>query len=126
MQKVILALMLGAASAFAPRPAAKASLVVYGEGKYDDQMWDMAAKKDVHASWDPNAPRSDTNFNPFERNPDGNGPDASGYYPGEARYKDPQRPNVDFASMMAEKEVMQEILDNPKAGDVPGAPGCYN
>ena len=40
------------------------------------------------------------------------------------RYKDPQRPSVDFASMMAEKEVMAEIEANPKAGDKPGAPGC--
>ena len=29
------------------RPAAKASTVVYGDGKYDDKLWDMDAKKDV-------------------------------------------------------------------------------
>jgi len=187
MQKVILALMLGAASAFAPRPAAKASTVVYGEGKYDDKLWDMDAKKDVWNEWDPNSPRprrrptqhfgrpmlksgpsaraeerarivegpaafedassrtpargrftegavedaptlagSDLNFNPFERNPDGNPCDCSGYFPGEAKYKDPQRPDTDFATMMAEKEIMAEIEANKKPGDVPGAPGCYN
>ena len=62
----------------------------------------------------------------FERNPDGNGCDCSGYFPGEGKYKDPERPNVDFASMMAEKEVMADIEANKKDGDVPGAPGCYN
>ena len=62
----------------------------------------------------------------FERNPDGNGCDCSGYFPGEGKYKDPERPNVDFASMMAEKDVMAEIEANKKDGDVPGAPGCYN
>ena len=86
----------------------------------------MAAKKDVWGMWDPNSPRCDTNFNPFERDANGNGPDCSGYFPGEAKYKDPQRPDVDFAAMMAEKEVMAEIEANPKAGDVPGAPGCLN
>ena len=86
----------------------------------------MAAKKDVWSMWDPNSPRSDTNFNPFERDANGNGADCSGYFPGEAKYKDPQRPDVDFAAMMAEKEVMAEIEANPKAGDVPGAPGCLN
>ena len=95
-------------------------------GKYDDQMWDMAAKKDVWGAWDPSSPRSEMNFNPFERNPDGNPCDCSGYYPGEARYKDPQRPDTDFAAMMAEKEVMAEIEANKKEGDVVGAPGCYN
>lgn len=62
----------------------------------------------------------------FERNPDGNGPDCSGFYPGEARYKDPKRPFVDFAASVAEREAMAEIDANKKAGDVPGAPGCYN
>jgi len=54
----------------------------------------------------------------------GNACDCSGYFPGEGKYKDPQRPDVDFAAMMAEKEVMAEIEANKKPGDVPGAPGC--
>jgi len=62
----------------------------------------------------------------FERDPTGNAPDCSGYFPGEGKYKDPARPDVNFASMMAEKAVMAEIESNKKAGDVPGAPGCLN
>ncbi|KAJ1452810.1 hypothetical protein M885DRAFT_444538, partial [Pelagophyceae sp. CCMP2097] len=95
-------------------------------GKYDGQLWDMAAKKDVWGAWDPSQPRADENFNPFERDPTGNAPDCSGYFPGEGKYKDPARPDVNFASMMAEKAVMAEIESNKKAGDVPGAPGCLN
>ena len=68
-----------------------------------------------------NSPRSETNFNPFERNADGNACDCSGYFPGEGKYSDPARPDVDFAAMMAEKTDMAEIEANPKAGDVPGA-----
>jgi hypothetical protein len=101
----------------------RAGPIVAMAGKYDGQIFDMAAKKDLWNNWDPNAPRSEDNFNPFERNTDGNGPDCSGYFPGEGKYKDPARPDVDFATMMAEKTEMAEIEANPKAGDVPGAPG---
>ena len=97
---------------------------VHAGGKYDGKMWDMEAKMDVYNEWDPSQPRSETNFNPFQRDDGGNGADASGYFPGEGKYKDPARPDVDFAAMMAEKEVMAEIEANPKAGDKPGAPGC--
>jgi len=106
--------------AAAPRAA---TVIFNGEGKYEGKEFGFPEKKDLWESWDPNAPRSETNFNPFERNSDGNAPDASGYFPGEGKYNDPQRPDVDFASMMAEKEEMAKIEANPKAGDVPGAPG---
>ena len=58
--------------------------------------------------------------------PTGNSPDASGFYPGENRYKDPIRPDVDFASMMAERAEAEERAANPKPGDTPGCPGCRN
>lgn len=123
--KLSLALLVAPVAAFAPTKALpKAATVVYADGKYDGQMWDMAAKKDVWGAWDPNSPRAETNFNPFERDPTGNACDCSGYFPGEGKYKDPQRPDVDFAAMMAEKEIMAEIEANKKPGDVPGAPGC--
>lgn len=125
-------------------------------GKYDNQLWDNVAKKDVYAAWDPNQPRSPMNFNPFEtwegkfslvkRSPvfetanrvlpgsyplcsltiEGNSPDASGYYPGEGRYKDPMRPDVNFQIMMDERKEAEERAANPKPGDVVGAPGCRN
>merc|ERR1719458_1624703 len=116
MNRLIAALALGSAAAFAPAARAPASVVVFG----------CPEKKDLWENWDPNSPRSETNFNPFERNADGNACDCSGYFPGEGKYSDPARPDVDFAAMMAEKTAMAEIEANPKAGDVPGAPGRLN
>ena len=124
MNRLIAALALGSAAAFAPAARAPASVVVFGgAGKYEGQIFGFPEKKDLWENWDPNSPRSETNFNPFERNPDGNACDCSGYFPGEGKYSDPARPDVDFAAMMAEKTAMAEIEANPKAGDVPGAPG---
>merc|ERR1712094_33386 len=85
-------------------------------GKYEGQIFGFPEKKDLWENWDPNSPRSETNFNPFERNADGNACDCSGYFPGEGKYPDPARPDVDFAAMMAEKTAMAEIEANPKAG----------
>jgi hypothetical protein len=65
------------------------------------------------------------NFNPFETFL-GNSPDASGIFPGEPFYKDPQRPDVSYAIMLAEKAEFAERAAAPKAGDTPGAPGCKN
>merc|ERR1719271_1013893 len=53
--------------AAAPRAA---TVVVKGEGKYEGKEFGFPEKKDLWESWDPNAPRSETNFNPFERNTD--------------------------------------------------------
>ena len=101
-----------AAVAAPPAPAAADSGLAYG--KYDEQLWDITAKQDVYATWDPNSPRSPTNFNPFETF-EGNSPDASGFYPGEGRYKDPVRPDVDFASMQAERAILEDVAANPLA-----------
>jgi len=94
-------------------------------GIYDDQMWDHDSKKVVYGQWDPTAPRTPLNFNPFETFL-GNSPDASGIYPGENRYKDPIRGDVSYAIMMAEKADIEAMNANPKAGDAPGAPGRKN
>ena len=88
-------------------------------------MWDNDAKKVVYGKWDPNTARSTQNFNPFETF-NGNSPDASGIYPGEARYKDPMRGDASFAIMMAEKAEIEERNANPKEGDVVGCAGCRN
>lgn len=88
-------------------------------------MWDNEAKKVVYAKWNPAAPRSPLNFNPFETF-EGNSPDASGFYPGEGGYKDPLRGDVSYAIMMVERKEIEERLANPKPGYVPGCAGCKN
>ena len=129
---VLIALVAGA-NAFAPatfgaRRATAVNLeigevMVYGD--YDDKMWDNESKKVVYGAWDPASPRSTKNFNPFETF-GGNSPDASGIFPGQAFYKDPQRGEASFAQMMIEREEAEARAAAPKAGDAPGAPGCAN
>ncbi|KAL7474658.1 hypothetical protein ACHAW6_000622 [Cyclotella cf. meneghiniana] len=94
-------------------------------GAYDGKLWDQVSKKDVYNMWDPNAPRSTRNFNPFETYK-GNSCDASGIFPGEPRYKDPIRGDANFQTMMAERADAEERAANPKAGNQPGCPGCKN
>ena len=79
----------------------------------------------MYNSWDPSAPRSVLNFNPFETF-GGNSPDASGFYPGENWYKDPVRGDINFAQMMAERAEAEERAANPKPGSSPGCAGCRN
>ena len=116
------------ASAFAPiapqRVVSNTALFLE-MGEYDGKLWDNDAKKVIYEKWDPNSPRSPMNFNPFETF-DGNSPDASGRYPGELGYKDPTRGDVNFQQMMIEREEIEERKKNPKAGEVPGCPGCKN
>eukprot|EP00557_Chaetoceros_sp_GSL56_P011607 CAMPEP_0176477906 /NCGR_PEP_ID=MMETSP0200_2-20121128/894_1 /TAXON_ID=947934 /ORGANISM="Chaetoceros sp., Strain GSL56" /LENGTH=129 /DNA_ID=CAMNT_0017873791 /DNA_START=181 /DNA_END=570 /DNA_ORIENTATION=+ len=115
------------ASAFAPTQfAGRATTRMFFDfGEYDGKMWDSVAKNDVYNKWDPNQPRSTRNFNPYETF-EGNSPDASGIYPGEPRYKDPIRPDMNFQVMMAERAEAEQRAASPKPGDAPGAPGCKN
>lgn len=119
--KSTLVLALAAsASAFAPATfgvrtsTSIRSDFVYGD--YDDKMFDNTAKKDVYGKWDPSSPRNGQNFNPFETFK-GNTPDASGVYPGESFYKDPQRGDASYAIMQAEKAEADARAANPKAGE---------
>ncbi|EEC44897.1 predicted protein [Phaeodactylum tricornutum CCAP 1055/1] len=119
--------LVATASAFAPQPSfgARSMTHLFSGGKYEGQLFDNDAKKDVYAAWDPSQPRSPLNFNPFETW-EGNSPDASGFYPGEGGYKDPIRGDVSFQKMMDERAESEQRAANPKPGDVPGAPGCRN
>ena len=123
MKYLLVALLAVAAQAFSPMAAPKAIRTInFGDGKYDGQLWDMDAKLDIFGAFDPESPRGDTNFNPFEQNKDGNSCDSSGYFPGEGKYKDPQRPDMNFAKMMEEKEIMEKINADPK-NQLTGKPG---
>lgn len=124
---VALSALVASASAFAPstfggRVATNLN-IQYGE--YDEKLWDQEAKKVIYGKWDPSAPRSTMNFNPFETFLS-NSPDASGIYPGEAFYKDPIRGDVSYAIMLAEKAYLENLAANPKPGQVPGCTGCKN
>ena len=81
--KVTVALALVAStSAFVPAANTRMPTTLNFEyGEYDDKLWDNDAKKEIYAKWDPTAPRTTRNFNPFETFK-GNSPDASGIYPG--------------------------------------------
>jgi len=126
MKCVMIATLLASASAFAPVSVSRVSTSLNLEyGEFDGKLWDNDAKKVVYEKFDPNAARSVNNFNPFETF-EGNSPDASGYYPGETGYKDPARGDVNFASMMVERQEIEERLANPKPGYTPGCPGCKN
>jgi len=128
-QVLVLLALVASSEAFAPTTfgtrISASSLRMFEYGIYDEKLWDNEAKKVVYSQWDPNSPRSTRNFNPFETFK-GNSPDASGIYPGESFYKDPMRPDVSFAIMMAERAESEARAANPKAGDVPGCAGCKN
>ncbi|KAL9178562.1 hypothetical protein ACHAXT_001900 [Thalassiosira profunda] len=94
-------------------------------GIYDGKLWDHTAKNDVYNKWDPLQSRSPLNFNPFELFR-GNHCDASGYYPGEPRYREPISGNVSPAMMRAEETDVTERKANPKPGSDKGCPGCKN
>ena len=84
MKFVLLAAATASASAFAPIsvPGTSTTALNLEYGEYDGKLWDNDAKKIIYEKFDPNAPRSVFNFNPFETF-EGNSPDASGFYPGE-------------------------------------------
>ncbi|KAL9179656.1 hypothetical protein ACHAXT_008946 [Thalassiosira profunda] len=126
MKIAVTAALVASAAAFVPAPSARvATKLNFEYGEYDDKLWDQAAKKDVYDKWDPSSPRSGKNFNPFETFK-GNSPDASGVYPGEPRYKDPTRGDVNFQTMMEEKADAEAREANPKPGSEKGCAGCKN
>uniref|UniRef100_A0A7S0UJL9 PS II complex 12 kDa extrinsic protein n=1 Tax=Pseudo-nitzschia delicatissima TaxID=44447 RepID=A0A7S0UJL9_9STRA len=126
MKFALFAALVASASAFAPASVMRTSTALNLEyGQFDGGMWNNDNKKVVYEKFDPASPRSVNNFNPFETF-EGNSPDASGYYPGEKGYKDPQRGDVSYATMLVERAEIEERLANPKAGFTPGCAGCKN
>jgi hypothetical protein len=117
--------LVASTSAFAPATfGVRTSTKIYRDyGKYDDKMWDNSAKVEIYGAWNPTAPRSVYNFNPFETW-EGNSPDASGIFPGETGYKDPQRGDISFAIMMEQRAEAEARAAAPKPGSAPGCAGC--
>ncbi len=79
----------------------------------------MSTRRD----WDPKKTRTSDNFNPFEKNEDGNSCDPNGYFPGETKYGDPIRPSVSYATMQAEAKAYAAAAADPKNKEK--GPGCY-
>ena len=112
-------------SAAVKAPSAAMDFGAVVDSKFDG-IWSHEAKMECYAQWDPEAPRSYDNFNPFERNFDGAMSDENGCFPGESRgYKVPNRPDASWAIMQEEAKKMDEIKKDPKYG-LSGKPGCYS
>ena len=89
-------------------------------------VWGMDAKTACFEAWDPEKPRDYENFNPFERNDEGAMCDTNGCFPGQSRgYTPPNRPDVSFQTMAAEKEAIEKIKSSPK-GSTTGKPGNWS
>jgi len=76
------------------------------------------------AEWDPEAKRDYDNFNPFERDSNGNCCDTNGKFPGEGNYQDPMRPNADWESMQRDRAEMEIINADPRMA-IKGKPGNW-
>ena len=90
-----------------------------------DNIWGFEAKKEIYDKWNPEAPRDYDNFNPFERNDEGQMCDFNGCYPGQSiGYKIPNRPDVDWASQTAINAKMDELKKEDKF-NASGKPGNW-
>lgn len=117
-----------ASVAYAPAAPVAAPAAAAPSGAWDGNkdVYDFDKMKEIFLRWDPNSPRTYTNFNPFERNGDGAKADFNGCFPGESRgYKSPIRPDVNWAIMEEEKKKMEELSKHPNWG-LTGCPGCYS
>jgi hypothetical protein len=124
----------GAAAPVAAAPAAPAAptyaaAAAAPSGPFNiddyDGIWSLEAKTAVFNLWDPESPRSYTNFNPFERNDESSQADIHGCFPGQSRgYQSPMRPETSWAIMEAEKAKMDVLKLLPKY-NVKGRPGNF-
>jgi len=109
------------------RPAVQAraaSPQMYNIDAYDG-VWSHDAKMEVYNAWDPEKPRDYDNFNPFERNDEGQMCDVNGCFPGQSRgYKVPARPDVNWAIQAEINTKMEELKTDPKYS-ITGKPGNW-
>ena len=116
--------VLGLQQGVAPASVTRSAVSKIEMSRFTGQVWDIPAKQAIFAEWDPEAQRTYDNFNPFERDDVGNACDTNGKFPGETAYKDPTRPDVNFAQMQADRVTMEEIMSDPKA-TLKGKPGNW-
>jgi len=95
-------------------------------GEPYDNIWGIEWKTACFNAWDPEKPRTYTNFNPFERNDESAMCDTSGCFPGQSRgYRSPLRPDQSWEIMQAERAAMDELKKNPKFS-LTGKPGNFS
>jgi hypothetical protein len=96
------------------------------DGTPYNNIWGLDWKKACFEAWDPEAQRTYTNFNPFERNDESAMCDTNGCFPGQSRgYKSPNRPDQSWEIMQAERAAMDELKKDPKF-NLSGKPGNFS
>jgi len=97
---------------------------MYDISAYDD-IWGLDAKTEVYEKWDPEKPRDYDNFNPFERNDEGQQCDKNGFFPGQDNgYVPPNRPDVSWAIQQENDKIMADLKTQPKF-NLTGKPGNW-
>jgi len=98
---------------------------MYNLEAYDD-VWGLEAKEEVYQKWDPEKPRNFQNFNPFERNDEGQMCDKNGCFPGQDRgYKPPTRPDVSW-DIQAKNNARMDVLKTEAKYNIKGKPGNWS
>ena len=112
-------------SAAVKAPSASMMFQTTVDSKFDG-IWSHEAKMECYAQWDPEAPRSYDNFNPFERNLDGAMSDENGCFPGQGKgYQVPNRPDINWARQQELNAIMEELKKEPKFQST-GKPGNWS
>jgi len=101
-----------------------APVTMYDISHHDD-IWSLEAKREIYEKWDPEKPRDYFNFNPFERNDEGQQCDSNGCFPGQdGAYKPPNRPDVSWDLMQEHNKIMDALKQEAKF-NIKGKPGCW-
>ena len=92
---------------------------------HHDDVWGLPAKEEIFNAFNPAAPRDYNNFNPFERNDEGQMCDKNGCFPGQdSGYMPPNRPDVSWDIQQANNAKMELLKADPKFS-LTGQPGNW-
>ena len=82
---------------------------------HHDDIWGLPAKEEIFKAWNPAAARDYNNFNPFERNDEGQMCDKNGCFPGQdSGYMPPNRPDVSWDIQQENNAKMETLKADPK------------